>query len=96
VEAGRPEPSLWRARSRQLLAGAEVVVLLAFLLNILSLGTGLVTAWAAVALVLVIVVTLRVMHLDGDLKTLSASRRGRAPHQRSAARAPTPGRAQSA
>lgn len=84
--AGRPEPSVWRARSREALAGIEVILLLAVMLNILSLGTGLVNAWAALGLVLVLVVTLRVMHLDGDLKTIS-SRRQERPERRPAARA---------
>jgi hypothetical protein len=86
VVAGRPARSLWRARSRELLACAEAAVLLALLLNILSLGTGLVTAWAAVGVVLVLVVTLRVMHVDGDLKTLSTRRKGQAPQRAGAAR----------
>ncbi|HLJ02537.1 MAG TPA: hypothetical protein VKT31_03805 [Solirubrobacteraceae bacterium] len=69
---GRPAPSLWRARSRQLLAAVEAIVLLALLLNILSLGTGIITAWAAVGVALVLVVTIRVMHVDGDLDMLSS------------------------
>lgn len=62
-------------------------MLLALLLNILSLGTGIVTAWAAVAVALVLVVTIRVMQVDGDLDTLSSRhrrqpRRGTAPAAR--------------
>jgi hypothetical protein len=77
---GRPTPSLPRARGRQLLAAVETIVLLALLLNIVSLGTGIVTAWAAVGVALVLVVTIRVMHVDGDLDTLSSRNRRRRPH----------------